>query len=696
MGVQESNKSDRTGERGPCRCFFTQHSVCSSAIGLTLIFCIISCNHWTLRSSWLKIFSVLPDESSPVSQQGSSLSSSFVLRRSLFFHEQGYSQYEEDQEYDRRHLQDSAALVNKEKRLEYLEMKRKNYQDKSMRAKKQNKDGRARGRSGPVQGPMQSGSFSGRPPMSGLRGPGSKPRFGSGMGYGPSPYMQQRQRGPPPSAQYGYGPPQGNRGGPGGKIPPSAQSGYGPPWGNRGGPGGKMNRKGPSDFWADNNGDTESFNGRPKRKRADWRQKMGNKRGPGQRYNVQPEDFNAGWNLFRVQTPRQRVKSKEGGGGGRPLPNYKNTRFTMCKIAFGAYTKNPAEMPFFKDLITASGCNSPENRWELSWDDAEIFLKDVRVVPPTGFIHHEARVGSTLVANILAADPENMVYSESQPMTEASMALKDNPVEDRIKVLQMTAALMGVSDFHQGLWYKMTPISITEVELFKLAFPDTPYIYLHREPVEVMMSLLRKKKPESSNKIYGNRQTYIDFNQPKGGPGGMPGGPGGMPGPRGMGGPQRPDPNMLPTCLRPQLKDRVNPMLDLDEAGEKWVPAEQYCAASLYLICKDAADGIHGDMNGLPVSYSEDLADRFINKILPHHFKAALSPEKKARALEVSETYSKARRKSGKDFKDDTNAKQAKAWDEVKHHADRYVRDIYEKLVLVEEQRVKQWGKFAI
>ena len=34
---------------------------------------------------------------------------------------------------------------------------------------------------------------------------------------------------------------------------------------------------------------------------------------------------------------------------------------------------------------------------------------------PSGFVFHESRVGSTLVANSLAANPWNMVFSESDP-----------------------------------------------------------------------------------------------------------------------------------------------------------------------------------------------------------------------------------------------------------------------------------------
>ncbi|CAN0443494.1 unnamed protein product, partial [Hapterophycus canaliculatus] len=39
-------------------------------------------------------------------------------------------------------------------------------------------------------------------------------------------------------------------------------------------------------------------------------------------------------------------------------------------------------------------------------------------LPPKGFVYHETRCGSTLVANMLAALPPSRVFSESKPPTQ--------------------------------------------------------------------------------------------------------------------------------------------------------------------------------------------------------------------------------------------------------------------------------------
>lgn len=44
-------------------------------------------------------------------------------------------------------------------------------------------------------------------------------------------------------------------------------------------------------------------------------------------------------------------------------------------------------------------------------------------VPPRGFVYHETRCGSTLVANMLAAPSSNRVFSESKPPVQVCCRL---------------------------------------------------------------------------------------------------------------------------------------------------------------------------------------------------------------------------------------------------------------------------------
>ena len=73
----------------------------------------------------------------------------------------------------------------------------------------------------------------------------------------------------------------------------------------------------------------------------------------------------------------------------------------------------------FKDLVRSSGCKqfgkgtktvSEQTLRQIMRDEADLLLR------PSGFVFHESRCGSTLVANMLTRyDSGNLVYSESTP-----------------------------------------------------------------------------------------------------------------------------------------------------------------------------------------------------------------------------------------------------------------------------------------
>lgn len=96
-----------------------------------------------------------------------------------------------------------------------------------------------------------------------------------------------------------------------------------------------------------------------------------------------------------------------------PISIQSNT-VTLCRLNFEQYYHSPHIYPMFKDLVAASSCQGSNVKHDkLSNILADIAAKEGtsegRVVPPTGFVFHESRVGSTLVANLLASNPWAMV-----------------------------------------------------------------------------------------------------------------------------------------------------------------------------------------------------------------------------------------------------------------------------------------------
>lgn len=101
-----------------------------------------------------------------------------------------------------------------------------------------------------------------------------------------------------------------------------------------------------------------------------------------------------------------------------PISLEGTSRLTLCQLDFKRYSAQPYTYPMFKDLVALSRCTESGRsktatiKGLLTEIESASGTPAGRVVYPSGFVFHESRVGSTLVANMLASDPDNMVFSE--------------------------------------------------------------------------------------------------------------------------------------------------------------------------------------------------------------------------------------------------------------------------------------------
>lgn len=121
---------------------------------------------------------------------------------------------------------------------------------------------------------------------------------------------------------------------------------------------------------------------------------------------------------------------------------------------------------------------------------------DVRA--PDGLIFHMSRCGSTLVSQMLAAMPANIVISEA-PVLDAVIQFAQTqtalPEADRIAMLRAIVGAIG-RDRHgtaRRLVIKLDSWHSLALPLFRRAFPDTPWIFLYRDPIAVMLSQARMR-----------------------------------------------------------------------------------------------------------------------------------------------------------------------------------------------------------
>ncbi|HEY4087044.1 MAG TPA: aspartyl/asparaginyl beta-hydroxylase domain-containing protein [Bryobacteraceae bacterium] len=133
--------------------------------------------------------------------------------------------------------------------------------------------------------------------------------------------------------------------------------------------------------------------------------------------------------------------------------------------------------PFFDDDVKAA----LQNRFARTFRRIAP-LPNGQNCSPSGFILHMSRCGSTLAARMLAALPNATVISEAPILDEAIQTGRAEIVRSAVAALQIEA---GPYFIKFDAWH------IHRLPLIREAFPNTPWVFLYREPLEVLVSQSR-------------------------------------------------------------------------------------------------------------------------------------------------------------------------------------------------------------
>jgi hypothetical protein len=122
--------------------------------------------------------------------------------------------------------------------------------------------------------------------------------------------------------------------------------------------------------------------------------------------------------------------------------------------------------------------------------DLERHVELHRAIPPSGFIFHMSRCGSTLVGRALGSMPGGHVLSEPIPLDQMLRTMSDRPFDEQVLAARcmLHALSPAATDRDQHLVVKLDCWHIPFFPVLRAAFPDVPWIFLSREPVEVMVS----------------------------------------------------------------------------------------------------------------------------------------------------------------------------------------------------------------
>ncbi|MDT7733669.1 MAG: hypothetical protein QOE12_843 [Mycobacterium sp.] len=125
--------------------------------------------------------------------------------------------------------------------------------------------------------------------------------------------------------------------------------------------------------------------------------------------------------------------------------------------------------------------------------DALLALDREPSLDPVGMVFHLSRCGSTLVSRLLATVPGVVVIAEPSPLN-ALLGIEPQRVDGAtlVQVVRVLVRALGRRRFgdERQLVLKCTSWNIRRQEILTAAFPDTPWVWVQRDPAEVIASLL--------------------------------------------------------------------------------------------------------------------------------------------------------------------------------------------------------------
>jgi hypothetical protein len=118
---------------------------------------------------------------------------------------------------------------------------------------------------------------------------------------------------------------------------------------------------------------------------------------------------------------------------------------------------------------------------------------------PAGLIFHMSRCGSTLVSRMLAQVDGVLAFSEPPVLGNLLRARRFNPALSEADCARWLRAAVGILVQAAGggeTVVKLEAGAMLHLPLLRLAFPRTPWIFLHRDPVDVLLSQARERSSE--------------------------------------------------------------------------------------------------------------------------------------------------------------------------------------------------------
>jgi hypothetical protein len=181
--------------------------------------------------------------------------------------------------------------------------------------------------------------------------------------------------------------------------------------------------------------------------------------------------------------------------GWIPIKQLDEPNADLCRWLFTGDKKFTE--PFFDETISV--CRSLAENGHLRRSISSINIlpewsKDLDAIKPTAFIFHVSRCGSTLIAQLLGMQPQNIVLSEVPFFDD----LLRHGFKTKTNILpQLKAAIAFYAtkrnDEYENLFIKSDSWHVHFYDALRLLYPTVPIFLLYRRPDEVLRSQQKKR-----------------------------------------------------------------------------------------------------------------------------------------------------------------------------------------------------------
>ena len=160
--------------------------------------------------------------------------------------------------------------------------------------------------------------------------------------------------------------------------------------------------------------------------------------------------------------------------------------------------------PFFQQTVERAKAENKDRGERFTEFDVLLQLEKVLdSVPPTGFIFHSSRCGSTLVANACRAITNSIVLSEANAIDKLIARFITDAPDGSVKESIYSVLLRDVvhvlgqrrTGSERHLFVKFACCSFAQIERVKRIWPGVPWVFLYRDPIETIVSNVKSVPP---------------------------------------------------------------------------------------------------------------------------------------------------------------------------------------------------------